>query len=80
MWCHWRNLAVTYVLHYVWWRFGKDLKFSMDWYGCFIFKTHSEILFVFSITLYGTVCLLYRLLPHMPEVRVTTIYTTNHTM
>ena len=34
--------------------------FSMDWYGCFIYKTHNEI---FSITLYGTVCPLYRLLP-----------------
>ena len=61
MGCHWRNLAVTYVLHYIWWGVGKDLSFSMDWYGCFMYKTHSEILF--AITLYGTVCPLYKLLP-----------------
>ena len=61
MGCYWRNLAVTYVLHYIWWGVGKDLSFSMDWHGCFMYKAHSETLF--SITLYGTVCPLYRLLP-----------------
>ena len=55
MGCHWRKLAVTYVLHYIWWGVGKDLSFSMDWYRSFMYKAHSEILF--SITLYGWYCL-----------------------